>query len=170
MRRVYFNFANHVQRQFGKIQRDPKIDPFPRISGERIDFSKSRGGHPLDPGSWTRELRKEAYRAIPCWFLPGARLETREQTSPATRCIYNAIFLLNGTSSDIAIERADPRFSDTSRIGMSGEPIKTESNILPFGPRPRLMKIPIVNRAGFAPQKFSAPVSRPRAAFHCRTY
>lgn len=36
-----------------------------------------------------------------------ARRETRnsgEQTSPATRCIYNAIFLLNGTSSDIAIE------------------------------------------------------------------
>lgn len=113
----------------------------------------------------------------------GMVFATALRTSPATRCIYNAIFLLNGTSFDIAIEKLGsgrPFFRSRARArgprpGMPDEPIKTESNVLPFGPRgpplpPRLMKIPIVNRGRFCAEKFSAPVSRPRAAFHCRTY
>lgn len=48
------------------------------------------------------------------------------------------------------------------RLGMSDEPIKTESNILPFGlrgPRPRLMKIPIVNRPVLRREIFGPSIS-----------
>ena len=48
------------------------------------------------------------------------------------------------------------------RLGMSDEPIKTESNILPFGlrgPRSRLMKIPIVNRPVLRREIFGPSIS-----------
>lgn len=78
MRRVYFNFANHVQRQFGKIQRDPKIDPFPRISGERIDFSKSRGSRILDSRASERSVSRDP-------VLLFARRETRNPGTNKSR-------------------------------------------------------------------------------------
>lgn len=80
------------------------------------------------------------------------RNSSSRQTSPVTRCIYNAIFLLNGTSSDIAIEKSALRPFFRSHpsgavppAGMSVEPDKNRIKYLPFDRATRLMKIPIVN-------------------------